>query len=169
MERNLTQRILIVKLVVFDVDGVLTDGRIYKSDTGEEMLAFDVRDGMGIARLKEEGIDVAIITGRSSGAVRTRSKELGIDKMVMGKKNKGEAIENMAREYGFQMDSIAFVGDDILDISAMKKVGLAVAVADAVEEVKKVAHLVLEKPGGRGAAREFAEIILKAKGVWDKG
>jgi len=166
MKRDLTQRLLGVQLVVFDVDGVLTDGRIFKSESGEEWLAFQVRDGMGITRLKQEGIEVAVLSGRTSGAMMARAKELGLEMIHMGKTDKAPAIESIAQEAQVDLSSIAFVGDDLLDISAMEKVGLAVAVADAAEDVKNVAHLVLDTPGGMGAARELAEKILKAKGRW---
>ncbi len=166
MERGLTQRLLAVKLLVLDVDGVMTDGRIFKSESGEEILAFHVKDGMAITRLKDEGIEPAVLSGRASGALMARAKELGIEKLHLGKKNKAEAVRIIARETGTDIEAVAFVGDDLLDIGAMKLVGLAVAVADAADEVKEIAHLVLKTPGGKGAVREIAEKILKAKGRW---
>jgi len=166
MEEDIKQRMLAIKMIVFDVDGVLTDGRIFKTGGGEEILAFNVRDGAGIARLKREGIEVALISGRVSGATMSRAVELGVEKVQMGKKEKGEAIDSLAEESGIDLQAMAFLGDDLLDIAAMKKVGLAVAVADAADEVKDAAHMVLDTPGGMGAARELAETVLKAAGRW---
>jgi len=166
MKPNLSQRLKNIKLLILDVDGVLTDGRIYKTTSGEEMLAFNVRDGMGIARLKEEGIEVALLSGRTSGAMMARAKELGIEKIFLGNLNKGEVLKTIIREIGVEYSEVAYIGDDLADIEAMKKVGLAAAVADAAPEVKAAAEIVLETRGGRGAAREMAEKILKARNRW---
>ena len=145
---------------------MLTDGKIFKTESGEEMLAFNVRDGMGIARLKKEGIDVAILSGRASGAAMARAKELRIDKTLLGKSDKVEAITTLIKDTGIDFGTVAYIGDDLADIEVMKKVGLAVAVADAAPEVKAVAHLVLDTKGGKGAVREIAEKILKAQNKW---
>lgn len=166
MERNLTQRLLGVKMVVLDVDGVLTDGRIMKTESGGEILAFDVKDGMGISRLKKAGIEVAILSARSSGAVVARAKELGIERVYLGQKEKGPSVEYLAGEANIDMDSVAYVGDDLADIEAMRKVGLPVAVADAAPEVKEQAVMVLDASGGRGAVRELAEAILRCMNKW---
>ncbi len=165
-ETNLSRLLLGVKMVVMDVDGVLTDGRIMKTESGEEILAFNVRDGMGINRLKKAGIEVAILSARSSGAVVARAKELGIEKVYLGQKEKGSFLDYVAGEANVDMDSVAYLGDDLADIEAMHKVGLSVAVADAAPEVKEVAVLVLDTPGGRGAVRELAEAILKPMKKW---
>jgi len=166
MKRNLLRRLLGIKMVVLDADGVLTDGRIMKTESGEEILAFDVRDGMGINRLMKAGVEVAILSARSSGAVAARARELGIERVYLGRKEKGPVVEHLAGEAGVGLDAVAYLGDDLADIEAMQKVGLPAAVADAAPEVKEQALLVLAKPGGKGAVRELAETILKCRNEW---
>ncbi len=167
MQRYLTDRLASLELLVLDVDGVMTDGTIYKTGSGDEILGFNVRDGIGIKLLMDEGVEVAILSGRVSHATMARATELGIERVMMGKHEKSSAIESLTKEAGIDLDKTAFLGDDLLDIPAMKIVELAVAVADAAEEVKAAANMVLDTSGGQGAVRELAEKILKAKRKWD--
>lgn len=152
-----------IKLIVLDVDGVLTDGKVWISSNGDEMLAFDIKDGMGISQLIKHGIDVAILTGRISKAVIARADALGISKRKLGIKDKITALKELAEESGYSFEEMAYIGDDIADIEPMKAVGVSVAVADAVQEVAKIADIVLTKKGGRGAVREFADMIIKIR------
>lgn len=152
-----------IKLVVLDVDGVLTDGRVWISSNGDEMLAFDIKDGMGISQLMEHRIEVAILTGRNSKAVIARADALGISKRKLGIKNKITALKELAEESGCSLEEMAYIGDDIADIEPMKAVGISAAVADAVQEVAKIADIVLTRKGGRGAVREFADMIIQQR------
>ena len=152
-----------IKMVALDVDGVLTDGRVWISSTGDDALEFDIKDGMSITLLLDAGIEVALISGRKSGAVIHRAKALGIKKVRVGEKDKLGVLKELIKEAGCSRDEVAFVGDDLADLEPMRAVGLAVAVADAVGEVKDAAHLILRKEGGRGAVRELAEKILSKR------
>jgi 3-deoxy-D-manno-octulosonate 8-phosphate phosphatase (KDO 8-P phosphatase) len=157
-----------VKIVIMDVDGVLTDGRIVIDDRGVESKFFDVRDGHGVKMLGRAGIKTAIVTGRSSKVVKHRAKELSIDYLYQGAIKKAETVEKILKQAGLTGGDAAYIGDDLIDIPAMKMAGLAVAVADAVEDVLKVADVVTEKPGGRGAVREAVEFILKSRSIWEE-
>lgn len=156
-----------VKLVILDVDGVMTDGRIVIDDNGIEQRNFDIKDGLGVVALQMSGVEVAIITSKKSGSVRHRAEELKIKRFHEGIRKKTEPYEQMLAEIGISDAQVAYVGDDLVDLSMMKRVGLAVAVADAVDEVREAAAYVTRAPGGRGAVREAAEMILKAQGKWD--
>jgi 3-deoxy-D-manno-octulosonate 8-phosphate phosphatase (KDO 8-P phosphatase) len=156
-----------IRLVLLDVDGVLTSGNIIYSDSGEQIKIFDVKDGLGIRLLKEAGIKVGIITGRRGKALQHRCDNLGIDLIFDGIRNKAEALDDIQAETGIPIEAMAFVGDDLPDLPAMKKVGLAVAVGDAVSLVREQAHMVTQSGGGKGAVREVSEAILKAQGLWD--
>lgn len=156
-----------IKLLVLDVDGVLTDGGITVDSKGEELKTFHVRDGHGIKLLMNSGVKVAIISGRSSKALEKRAKDLGITELYQKKEKKAAVYERLIKKLGVRDSEAAFIGDDILDLPVLKKVALPVAVADAVDEVKSVSLMVTSSPGGRGAVREVAECILKAKGLWD--
>jgi len=156
-----------IKMVLLDVDGVLTSGEIIYSDSGDQIKIFDVKDGVGIRLLKEAGIKVGIITGRKGRALHHRCQNLGIDVVFDGIRNKDQALEKIAALTGIDAQAIAFVGDDLPDLPVMKRVGLAVAVADAHEIIRQRAHIVTRAKGGRGAVREISETILKTQGVWD--
>jgi 3-deoxy-D-manno-octulosonate 8-phosphate phosphatase (KDO 8-P phosphatase) len=157
-----------IKLVILDVDGVLTDGRIVIDDNGVESRNFDIKDGMGIVVMLNSGLEVAIITAKKSGAVRHRAAELKIRRFHEGIKKKAEPYEAMLKELNITDAQVAYVGDDLVDLPLMKRAGLPIAVGDAVEDVKKHAAYVTRACGGHGAVREVAEIILKAQGKWDK-
>jgi 3-deoxy-D-manno-octulosonate 8-phosphate phosphatase (KDO 8-P phosphatase) len=155
-----------VKLLILDVDGVLTDGRIVIDDRGVETKCFDVRDGHGIKMLKRANIDVAIITGRESDVVSHRARELGIDSVYQNIHNKLEVYEAILEEKGLKDGEVGFVGDDLVDLPLLRRVGFAAVVADGVEELKPYADYVSRNRGGRGAVREVIELILKAQGKW---
>ncbi|MDH5643790.1 MAG: HAD hydrolase family protein [Gemmatimonadota bacterium] len=160
-----------IKLVGLDVDGVMTDAGVYIGSAGThpvELKRFDVQDNVGVHLLKEAGLIVAVASGRYSEATSIRSKELGIVDVYQdtgGYKLKG--FVQIVQKYGVGWDEVAFLGDDLPDFPVLGKVGLPVAVANAVPEIKEISRLVTEKPGGHGAIREFAEILLKARGEWD--
>lgn len=156
-----------VRLVILDVDGVMTDGRIVIDDNGLEQRNFDIKDGLGVVALQMSGVEVAIITSKKSGSVRHRAEELKIKRFHEGIRKKTEPYEQMLAEMGIGDAQVAYVGDDLVDLSMMKRVGLPIAVADAVDEVREAAAWVTRAPGGRGAVREAAEMILKAQGKWD--
>jgi len=168
VSRELASKIKSVKLVVFDVDGVLTDGRIIFSNSGEETKLFDVKDGHGIKLLMRSGIDVAIITARESEVVRRRAKDLGITHVFQGMKDKRIALEELVKTSGITPGEMAYMGDDIIDLPVLKRVAFSAAVADAVVEVRDRVDFVSQRPGGRGAARELAELILKVQDKWDE-
>jgi 3-deoxy-D-manno-octulosonate 8-phosphate phosphatase (KDO 8-P phosphatase) len=157
-----------IKLVILDVDGVMTDGRIIIDDNGLEQRNFDIKDGFGVIALQMTGVDVAIITSKKSGAVRHRAEELRIKHFHEGIKKKTEPYEVMIKEMGISDAQVAYVGDDLVDLSMMKRVGFPVAVADAVDEVREAAVYITKARGGYGAVREVAELILKTQGKWDK-
>lgn len=160
------ERIKKIRLLLLDVDGVLTDGRIIYDNRGVESKAFDVKDGHGIKLLQRAGTRVGIITGRQSEVVRLRAEELGIDILYQGAKDKLVPYRDILEGLGLNDDEVAYVGDDLVDLPILRRVGLAVTVADAVEEVKPHVHHVTERAGGRGAVREVCDLILKGSGAW---
>jgi len=146
-----------IKLVCTDVDGTLTDGRIYIGSDGEVMKAFDVKDGFGISNARKQGIIFAIITGRESKIVKYRAQELGISEVYQGVDKKIDIIKHLIKKYGLMRENVAYLGDDINDLEPIQYVGLGVAVADAHISLKKHADVVLDSKGGRGAMREFLD------------
>jgi 3-deoxy-D-manno-octulosonate 8-phosphate phosphatase (KDO 8-P phosphatase) len=155
-----------IKLVLFDVDGVLTDGAIIIDDEGVETKRFHVRDGQGIALLKRSGIEVGFITGRSSKVVRLRAKELGVRLVYQGMQNKAHAYTEIKRKTGLRDEEIAYVGDDAIDLPILRQSGLAVAVQDCWPGLKNRVDYVTQAAGGKGAAREVSELLLKTQGQW---
>ncbi|MBI3637908.1 MAG: HAD-IIIA family hydrolase [Candidatus Rokubacteria bacterium] len=162
----MTSRARRVRLLVMDVDGVLTDGRMILSERGDELKAFHSRDGIAIALARRAGLRTAMVTGESSPIAKARGEKLGVDTVVLGARRKGEALEQLCTQFGLTPDATAFVGDDLLDLPALQRAGLAVAVADAAHDVRKAAHVVLRRAGGQGAIRECVELILRAQGAW---
>ena len=156
-----------VRLLVMDVDGVLTDGRMTLSEQGDELKAFHSRDGVGLVLARRAGIRTALVTDKQSGIAKARGEALGIDSIVLGAARKGESVDALLAEHGLGAEAVAFIGDDLVDIPALQRVGLAVAVADAAPEVRALAHVVTRARGGRGAVRECIELILRAQGAWD--
>jgi len=155
-----------IKLLILDVDGVLTDGSIILDNESNEYKAFHVRDGHGIKMLRRAGIRIAIITGRYSKVVERRAHELGITEVFQKCLNKKVAYAQLLQQHGLKDHEVAYVGDDIIDAPIMAVVGMPIAVADAADEAKKYALMVTKNRGGRGAVREVTDFILKAKGLW---
>jgi YrbI family 3-deoxy-D-manno-octulosonate 8-phosphate phosphatase len=156
-----------IKLIIFDVDGVLTDGSIIMHADGSESKAFNVKDGHGIKLAMRAGIAVAVVTGRTSEVVRRRAEDLGIEHLFQGKLEKSGVVRELLNTLSLAPEDAAFVGDDLIDIPAMRMVGLAAAVADATNEAKQHAQIITGLPGGRGAAREVCEFILKSQKLWE--
>lgn len=165
--QNVIEKAQKIKLLVLDVDGVLTDGRLFFDFLGNEYKSFHARDGHGIKLLKRTGVDIAIISGRKSKSVALRMKMLGISYVYQGHENKREAFDELLVKTGHTLDQSAYVGDDLLDLPLMIKVGFAVAVSDAHPDVKKHAHWCTSLPGGRGAVREVCDLIMQAQGNYE--
>jgi len=161
-----------IRLLLMDVDGVMTDGRVnllaLPDGTATEMKAFNSQDGAGLKMAQDAGLRTGVITGRDSAAVTRRARETGIEFVFQGRAEKIPAYEEIVRAAGVQEFEVAYVGDDLPDIPVMKRVGLAIAVANAVPEVQRAAHLVTRQRGGEGGVREAIEAILKAQGKWLK-
>jgi len=157
-----------IKLILLDVDGTLTDGGIYRDNNGEEFKKFNVKDGYVIINARKLGIDFGIITGRKSELVRIRAEELKIKYLYQGISEKVPILEELMESYNLKKEEIAYMGDDLNDLGIMKKVGLKGAPQDAVSEVKDIADFVSSKKGGEGAVREFVEFILKKEEKWSK-
>ena len=157
-----------VRLLLLDVDGVLTDGRLAFDGAGREIKFFHIRDGQGIRFLQQAGIKVGIVTGRRSKAVDFRARELEMAPVLQNVRDKARALEAILRKENLQAEQVCYVGDDLVDLAVLSRVGLAVAVADAVPEAKALAHYTTRLSGGRGAVREVCEKILKTQGKWEK-
>jgi 3-deoxy-D-manno-octulosonate 8-phosphate phosphatase (KDO 8-P phosphatase) len=153
-----------IRALVLDVDGVLTDGTVFMAADGEPFKPFHIHDGKGIAMLRTAGVRVAVITARESGAVRRRAAELGIDPVFQGVRDKAAQLETLAAAEGWGTQTLAYVGDDIVDLGAARRVGLAVAVADAHPRLVAASHWQTRRRGGHGAVREVCELILAARG-----
>lgn len=155
-----------LRLVVLDVDGVLTDRGLWYGESGEVFKRFDVRDGLGIRLLQESGIEVAFLSGGRSGALEVRAQHLGIRYCLFGIRDKSQGMINLLSELNVLKGEVAFVGDDLNDLTVRSNVGLLVATADAAAPLRRKADLVLRNTGGRGAVRELTEMILKSRGLW---
>ena len=166
IDGRLLDKIRKIKLLILDVDGVLTDGRIVIDDAGLESKHFDVRDGHGLKMLMRSGIGVVLLTGRKSRVVDHRAADLGITEVYQGILNKGELFSGILERRHVTPDQTACVGDDLVDIPLLSRAGFSVAVADAVDEARQIADYVTYHPGGRGAVREVCELILKAQNQW---
>lgn len=149
-----------IELVVLDVDGTLTDGKVYYSKNGEELKRFSIRDGMGIELLRKGDIISAILTSESSPIVSARANKLKIENVILGSRNKKQDLINLSEKLNIDIDKIAFVGDDVNDLQAMQKAGFSACPADSAEAIKDIADYVSTKNGGDGAIREIAELIL---------
>ena len=155
-----------IRMLILDVDGVMTDGGIIFDHQGNEAKKFDVRDGHGLKMLMRTGVEVIILTGRTSPAVAHRAADLGITGIYQGAKNKLMVFEQILREKNILPDLVAYLGDDVVDIPVLRRVGFAATVADGSDYVKNVVDYITEREGGRGAVREICELILKARGEW---
>lgn len=164
--REVLQRAERIRMVVFDVDGVLTDGTLFVDDHGEEYKAFFSRDGLGMKLLQSTGVELGIITGRTSQVVIHRMESLGITHVFQGRTEKLPAFEQLCQDAAMTPEQVAYVGDDIIDLPVILKAGLGVAVADAHPLVVRHAHWTTSSPGGHGAAREVCELIMQAQGTW---
>jgi len=167
MNAEVQERAARIKLLLMDCDGVLTDGRIWLFENGEEQKGFHTRDGLGIDLLHRAGLRSGIISGRTSSAVTTRARTLGMSFCVQGRENKLQAFADVLAQAGVSNAEVAYIGDDLNDIPLMLQSGLAVAVADAVFETREHAHYMTTALGGFGAVREVIELILKSQGRWD--
>jgi 3-deoxy-D-manno-octulosonate 8-phosphate phosphatase (KDO 8-P phosphatase) len=157
-----------IKLLILDIDGVMTDGRIVINEQGEEIKTFNAKDGQGIKFLIKSGIELAIISGRSSRAVERRVTDLGIHEIYQGVYDKGSLCSDLIQQRRLKKQEVACMGDDLPDIPMFQQVGLSIAVADAAPEVRDKAHFVTKNKGGEGAVREICELILKAQGIWER-
>lgn len=157
-----------VRLAIFDVDGVLTDGSLYLTDGGEEIKAFNSRDGHGMKMLRESGVELAIITGRTSRSVELRAKNLGVELLFQGVSDKAQAFAELLAVRGLDAAATAFMGDDVVDLPILRRCGLALTVPDAPLTVKQHADYVTRAYGGRGAAREVCELIMHAQGTLER-
>lgn len=161
-------RAKLVKLLLLDVDGVLTDGTITYSQTGEEVKSFHTKDGFGIRLLQQAGLEVGLITARGSKALSSRAADLSLTLVFQNVRDKVQIFEKLMNDLGLTREQVAYMGDDWLDLGLLRRVGFAVTVADAAPEVLRVIHHVTERPGGRGAVRELCDFILAAKGLQEE-
>lgn len=168
LSKSLQQKIAAIKLAIFDVDGVLTDGGLRYGPKGEELKVFNTLDGHGLKMLADSGVAVAIISGRSSKALEKRAKDLGIQHLVMGVANKADAYRSMLKKLKLKESEVASIGDDIVDLPILLHCGFSAAVPAAPDDVKSRVDVVTKNFGGFGAAREFCEIIMRAQGTYDK-
>ena len=166
MEEALINKIKKIKVLLLDVDGVLTDGRIIYDSRGRDSKFFDVHDGMGVYLLKKTGIPAILITAKGSRAIKPRAKDMLVDVVYEDVSPKTNVLDKILNKYKVSAEELCFVGDDLVDLCLMKRVGFPVAVANAAAEIKKAACFVTSKEGGRGAVRELAELILKTQGKW---
>ncbi len=153
-----------IELLAFDVDGVMTSGEITYTSSGDELKTFNAKDGMGFTLAKRAGLKLAIVTARESAIVQRRAEELGVDIILQATKDKRKGVDKVCDELGLKPAQLAYMGDDIPDLSALTYVGLPACPADAAEEVKQASHFISTKNGGQGAIREFVTILLKARG-----
>jgi 3-deoxy-D-manno-octulosonate 8-phosphate phosphatase (KDO 8-P phosphatase) len=167
-QSELQQRASRIKLLLMDCDGVLTDGRIWIIENGQDQKAFHTRDGLGIDLLHRAGLMSGIISGRLSSALERRAQALGVSFLWQGRDDKRQAFADTLAQAQVTSAEVAFIGDDLTDLPLMVQSGLSVAVADAVADVKERAHYVTKATGGKGAVRETVELILKAQGRWDE-
>jgi len=164
----LAQRAAAVKLLVLDIDGVLTDGRVIYDDQGRQLKFFDIKDGSGLTYVMRAGIKVCLISGRQSEVNLVRARELGIEEIYQDAKVKLPILQEIMARKNLKPEQVAYMGDDLIDLPCLRAVGLALAPADAVKEVKAAVHWVAKKPGGRGAVRQACELILRASGAWEE-
>jgi len=166
MEEYISGKAKKIKLLLLDVDGVLTDGRIIYDSAGRDSKFFDVHDGLGVYALKRAGIPTVLITAKGSRAIRPRARDMQVAQIFENITPKSAVLAKILKKYKVDSDEICFMGDDLVDLCLMKKVGLPVAVFNAVPEIKQSASYITMRQGGRGAVREIAELILKAQGKW---
>jgi 3-deoxy-D-manno-octulosonate 8-phosphate phosphatase (KDO 8-P phosphatase) len=166
--RKMLERAKRIRLLLLDVDGVLTDGRIIYGNGGLELLSFHVRDGFAIKTAQASGITVGLLSGRKSEALLRRAEELNLVEVHTGIEDKAAVYKQFLVRYHLDDSAVAYIGDDLPDLPLFRQVGLAIAVADAPAEIRSAAHLVTSLPGGKGAVREAVEWLLKSQGVWSR-
>ncbi len=166
--QDVLEKASLIRLVILDVDGVLTDGSLYLGNSGEELKTFNIKDGLGIKLLMQSGVEVGVITGRSSTLVAQRMESLGVQHVYQGRHEKLPAYQELVTKLGLQPEQVAYVGDDLIDLPLMRRTGFAVAVQDAHSLVKQHAHWQTPSAGGRGAVREVCELLMKAQGTLDE-
>ena len=159
-------KLIDIKVIVLDVDGTMTDGGVYIDNNRVESKKFSIKDGAGIKIAQKAGIEFVILTGRKSNCVLQRAEELGIKNIYQDIINKGEFLEKFFRDYGYSKKEVAYIGDDLNDLEAMKRVELSVCPSDACEEVKNYVDIISSKRGGEGVVREFVEVLLKERNLW---
>jgi len=157
-----------IKLLLLDVDGILTDGSIIINDRGEETKVFHVRDGHGLKLVQRSGIRVGLLTGRESGVVAHRSAELGIDLVIQGAKDKLEKFDQLLQQENLKAEQVAYLGDDLIDLPVLRRAGFSATASDGIVEVREMVDYVATLPGGRGAVREVCELLLRANGAWER-
>jgi 3-deoxy-D-manno-octulosonate 8-phosphate phosphatase (KDO 8-P phosphatase) len=158
-----------VQLLILDVDGVLTNGRLYYGADGDELRAFHIRDGLGLKMLRATGVEVAIVTGRTSRAVELRAENLGVPYVFQGVSNKLAVFEQLLKRLTLTADAAAAMGDDLPDLPVLRRCGLAACVPEAPALIRSHSHYIAEKPGGAGAVRELCELVMAAKGTLEAG
>jgi 3-deoxy-D-manno-octulosonate 8-phosphate phosphatase (KDO 8-P phosphatase) len=163
---QITEKLKQIRLVIFDVDGVLTDGSLIMGDDGQEYKAFNAKDGHGMKMLLASGVEIGIISARNSMVVTNRMQSLGINHVYQGQRDKLVAFTDLKKKLNLHPEQIAYVGDDLLDLCIMREVGLPIAVQDATKEVVKLSDIQTTSPGGKGAAREVCEMIMQAHGTY---
>jgi len=168
ISKDILERARRVKVVILDIDGVMTDGRIIYSIYGDELKFFDVQDGFGITLLHRAGIKTVIITAKKSKIVKLRARDLKISRVYQGFVHKLVPLNKILKAFKVSTDEICFIGDDLIDLPVLKRAGFSVSVPNAMEEVRGHAHYITSKTGGRGAVREICDIILKSQGKWEE-
>lgn len=167
VDAKITGKTKKIKLLLLDVDGILTSGSVHIFGDNTEMYTFNVQDGYGIKLWRRAGFKIGFITGRHSDAVEHRAKKLGVDYLYRNVSDKVAICENIIKEEGLSMGEVAFMGDDLQDLALLRRVGLAVTVPNARDEIKQEAHIITESKGGEGAVRDVIELLLKEKGLWE--
>ena len=168
MESQIADKIRKIKLLILDVDGVLTDGRIIYDSKGRDSKFFDVHDGLGVYLLRRSGIKTILITAKGSKTIKPRARDMRVEEYYEDVFPKTKVLDKILNKHNVSKEEICFIGDDLVDLSIMKAVGFPVAVANASQDIKAAAGYVTQKSGGRGAVREVAELILKTQGKWDE-
>ncbi len=168
MDQQILERAKKIKLLILDADGVMTDGKIYYGNYGDEIKAFDVKDGFGVVLLKRAGIETAVVTAKKSRVVKLRAKDCGIRRVFENSENKLKVCGKLAKKFRITLNEVCFIGDDLTDAPVLKQAGLAVTVPQACDEVKRVCHYITRADAGSGAVREVCELIIKSQGKWDE-
>ena len=168
MNIDIQERAEKIKLLILDVDGILTDGRIIYDSKGRDLKLFDVHDGLGVHLLSRMGIKTILITAKASKAIKPRARDMRVDKVYGSIVPKTKVYEKVLKDYELSNDEVCFMGDDLVDMGILRRVGLPISVPNACEEVKELSAYITEKKGGRGAVREVAELILKSQDKWQE-